>query len=97
MIDEFLLEERYIENQLHQQSELVEKQRQESKAEIEQLTAEKREIEARIDTSSELLVNGRIAKEKITIKLREDEQRLRDLQGRIIKQEGIKAAPTLRT
>ena len=90
MIDEFLLEERYIENQLHQQSELVEKQRQESKA-------EKREIEARIDTSSELLVNGRIAKEKITIKLREDEQRLRDLQGRIIKQEGIKAAPTQRT
>ena len=97
MIDEFLLEERYIENQLHQQSELVEKQRQESKAEIEQLTAEKREIEARIDTSSELLVNGRIAQEKITIKLREDEQRLRDLQGRIIKQEGIKAAPTQRT
>ena len=54
MIDEFLLEERYIENQLHQQSELVEKLRQESKAEIEQLTAEKREIEARVDTSSEL-------------------------------------------
>ena len=43
MIDEFLLEERYIENQLHQQSELVEKQRQESKAEIEQLTAKKKE------------------------------------------------------
>ena len=91
MIDEFLLEERYIENQLHQQSELVEKLRQESKAEIEQLTAEKREIEARVDTSSELLVNGRVSKEKITIKLREDEQRLRDLQNRIIKQEEIKA------
>ena len=68
MIDEFLLEERYIKNQLHQQSEPVEKQKQESKAEIEQLTAEKKEIESRIDTSLELLVEGRVPKERIIIK-----------------------------
>ena len=81
MIDEFLLEERYIENQLHQQLEQVEKQKQESKAEIEQLTAEKQEIEARIDTSLELLVDGRVPKERVIIKMQEDEQRLRDLQA----------------
>ena len=40
MMDEFLLQEGYIENQLHQQLEQVKKQRQESKAEIEPLTAE---------------------------------------------------------
>merc|ERR1711969_111311 len=56
MMDEFLLQEGYIEDQLHQQLEQVEKQRQESKAEMEQLTAEKKEIESRIDTSLELLV-----------------------------------------
>jgi len=87
MIDEYLLQEEYIERQL----ELVEKQKAESKAEIEQLTAEKQEIEARIDTSLELLVDGRVPKERVIIKLQEDEQRLRDLQNRIIKQEKIKA------
>merc|ERR1711969_541709 len=56
MIDEYLLQEGYIENQLQQQLEQVEKQRQESKVEMEQLTAEKKEIESRIDTSLELLV-----------------------------------------
>ena len=91
MINEFLLQEGYIEDQLHQQLELVEKQKQESKAEIEQLTAEKKEIESRIDTSLELLVDGRVSKERIIIKMQEDEQRLRDLQNRIIKQEEIKA------
>ena len=55
MMDEFLLQEGYIENQLHQQLEQVEKQRQESKVEMEQLTAEKKEIESRIETSLELL------------------------------------------
>ena len=39
MINEFLLQEGYTENQLQQQLEQVEKQRQESKAETEQLTA----------------------------------------------------------
>ena len=87
MMDEYLLQEEYIERQL----ELVEKQKAESKAEIEQLTAEKQEIEARIDTSLELLVDGRVPKERVIIKLQEDEQRLRDLQNRIIKQEKIKA------
>ena len=91
MMDEFLLQEGYIENQLHQQLEQVEKQRQESKAEIEQLTAEKQEIEARIDTSLELLVDGRVPKERVIIKMQQDEQRLRDLQDKIIKQEEIKA------
>jgi len=91
MMDEFLLQEGYIENELQQQLEQVEKQRAESKAEIEQLTAEKQEIESRIDTSLELLVDGRVPKERVIIKLQEDEQRLRDLQNRIIKQEKIKA------
>ena len=71
--------------------ELVEKQRAESEAEIEQLTAEKKEIESRIDTSLELLVDGRVPKERVIIKMQQDEQRLRDLQDRIIKQEEIKA------
>jgi len=84
IIDKFLLQEGYIENQLHQQLELVEKQRQKSRA-------EKREIEARIDTSLELLVDGRVPKERIIIKLQEDEQRLRDFQDRIMQQEEIKA------
>ena len=39
MVNEFLRQEGYIEGQLHQQWELVEKQRQESQAEIEQLTS----------------------------------------------------------
>ena len=91
MIDEYLLQEGYIENQLHQQLELVEKQKQESKAEIEPLTAEKQEIEARIDTSLELLVDGRVPKERVIIKMQQDEQRLRDLQDKIIKVEEIKA------
>ena len=39
MINEFLLQEGYTENQLQQQLEQVKKQRQESKAETEQLTA----------------------------------------------------------
>ena len=80
MIDEFLLQEGYIEDQLQQ----VEKQRAESKAEIEQLTSEKKEIESRIDTSLELLVDGRVPKERVIIKMQEDEQRLRDLQDKII-------------
>ena len=84
MIDEFLLQEGYIENQLQQQLEQVEKQRAESKAEIEQLTAEKQEIEARIDTSLELLVDGRVPKERVIIKMQQDEQKLRDFQDRII-------------
>ena len=91
MIDEFLLQEGYIENQLQHQLEQVEKQRAESKAEIEQLTAEKQEIEARIETSLELLVDGRVPKERVIIKMQEDEQRLRNLQDKIIKVEEIKA------
>ena len=91
MMDEFLLQEGYIEKQLHQQLEQVEKQKQESKAEIEQLTAEKKEIESRIDTSLELLVDGRVPKERVIIKMQQDEQRLRDLQDKIIKVEEIKA------
>ena len=91
MMEEFLLQEGYIENQLHQQLEQVEKQRRESKVEMEQLTAEKKEIESRIDTSLELLVDGRVPKERVIIKMQQDEQRLRDLQDRIIKQEEIKA------
>ena len=43
MMDEFLLQEGSIENQLQQKFSQVEKQRQESKAEIEQLTAKKKE------------------------------------------------------
>ena len=91
MIDEYLLEEGYIEDQLQQQLEQVEKQKAEPKAEIEQLTARKQEIETRIDASLELLVDGRVPKEKVIIKMQEDEQRLRDLQNRLIKQEEIKA------
>ena len=91
MIDEFLLQEGYIENQLQHQLEQVEKQRAESKVEIEQLTAEKKEIESRIDTSLELLVDGRVPKERVIIKMQQDEQRLRDLQDKIIKVEEIKA------
>ena len=68
----------------------IEKQRAESKVEIEQLTAEEKEIESRIDTSLELLVDSRIPKERVIIKMQEDEQRLRDLQDKIIKVEEIK-------
>ncbi|MDP6597497.1 MAG: recombinase family protein [Candidatus Poribacteria bacterium] len=75
MMDEFLLQEGYIENQLQHQLEQVEKQ----------------EIEARIDTSLELLVDGRVPKERVIIKMQQDEQRLRDLQDKIIKVEEIKA------
>ena len=39
MIDEFLLQEGYIEDQLQHQLEQVEKQRAESKAEIEQINS----------------------------------------------------------
>ena len=56
MMDEFLLQEGYIENQLQHQLEQVEKQ----------------EIEARIDTSLELLVDGRVPKERIIIKMQQD-------------------------
>ncbi len=91
MMDEFLLQEGYIENQLQHQLEQVEKQRAESKVEIEQLTAEKKEIESRIDTSLELLVDGRVPKERVIIKMQQDEQKLRDLQDKIIKVEEIKA------
>ena len=91
MMDEFLLQEGYIENQLQHQLEQVEKQRAESKVEIEQLTAEKKEIESRIDTSLELLVDGRVPKERVIIKMQEGKQRLRDLQDKIIKVEEIKA------
>ena len=90
MIDEFLLQEGYIENQLQHQLEQVEKQRAESKAEIEQLTAEKQEIEARIETSLELLVDGRVPKERVIIKMQEDEQRLRDLQDRLLRWKKLK-------
>ena len=69
----------------------VEKQRAESKVEIGQLTAEKKEIESRIDTSLELLVDGRAPKERVIIKMQQDEQKLRDLQDKIIKVEEIKA------
>ena len=68
----------------------IEKQRAESKVEIEQLTAEEKEIESRIDTSLELLVDSRVPKERVIIKMQEDEQRLRDLQDKIIKVEEIK-------
>ena len=68
----------------------VEKQRVESKAEIDQLTAEEKEIESRIDTSLELLVDGRVPKERVIIKMQEDEKRLRDLQDKIIQVEEIK-------
>ena len=91
MMDEFLLQEGYIENQLQHQLEQVEKQRVESKVEIEQLTVEKQEIEARIETSLELLVDGRVPKERVIIKMQEDVQRLRNLQDKIIKVEEIKA------
>ena len=91
MMDEFLLQEGYIENQLQHQLEQVEKQRVESKVEIEQLTVEKQEIEARIETSLKLLVDGRVPKERVIIKMQQDEQRLRNLQEKIIKVEEIKA------
>jgi len=39
----------------------------------------------------ELLVDGRVPKERVIIKMQEDEQRLRDLQDKIIKVEEIKA------
>ena len=45
---------------------------------------EKKEIESRIDTSLELLVDDKVPKEKVIIKMQQDEQRLRDLQGKII-------------
>ena len=38
-----------------------------------------------------MLVDERVPKERVIIKMQEDEQRLRDLQNRIIKQEEIKA------
>ena len=44
LVDEFLLQEGYIEDQLQHQLEQVEKQRAESKVEIEQLTSEKKVI-----------------------------------------------------
>ena len=90
MMDEFLLQEGYIENQLHQQLEQVEKQRQESKVEMEQLTAEKKEIESRIETSLELLVDGRVPKERVIIKMQEDEQGLRYFQDRIFSRRKLK-------
>ena len=68
----------------------VEKQRAESKAEIEQLIAEEKEIESRIDTSLELLADGRAPKERVIIKMQEDEKKLRDLQEKIIQVEEIK-------
>ena len=40
----------------------------------------KKEIESRID----MLVDGRVPKEKVIIKMQQDEQRLRDLQDKII-------------
>ena len=58
---------------------------------IEQLTSEKKEIESRIETSLELLVDGRVPKERVIIKMQQDEQKLRDLQDKIIKVEEIKA------
>ncbi len=39
----------------------------------------------------ELLVDGRVPKERVIIKMQEDEQKLRDLQDKIIKVEEIKA------
>ena len=39
----------------------------------------------------ELLVDGRVTKERVIIKMQEDEQRLRALQDKIIKVEEIKA------
>ena len=39
----------------------------------------------------ELLVDGRVPKERVIIKMQEDEQRLRNLQDKIIKVEEIKA------
>ena len=54
VIDKFLLQEDCIEDQLQQHSELVEKQRTESKAETEQLTVKKKEIESRLAASLEL-------------------------------------------
>ena len=91
MIDKFLRQEGYIEDQLHHQLEQVEKQRAESELEIEQFPVEKQEIESRIDTSLELLVDGRVPKERVIIKMQQDEQKSRDLQDRIIQQEEIKA------
>ena len=47
-------------------------------------------MKSRIDTSLELLVDGRVPKERVIIKIQEDEQRLRALQDKIIKVEEIK-------
>ena len=91
VIDKFLLQEDCIEDQLQQDSELVEKQRTESKAETEQLTVKKKEIESRLAASLELLVDRKVPKERVVIKLQKDEQKLRNLQNQIIKQEEIKA------
>ena len=55
------------------------------------MTAEKKEIESRIETSLELLVDGGVPKERIIIKMQQDEQKLRDLQDKVIQQEDIKA------
>ena len=93
VIDKFLLQEDCIEDQLQQHSELVEKQRTESKAETEQLTVKKKEIESRLAASLELLVDRKVPKERVVIKLQKDEQKLRNLQNQIIKQEEIKAPP----
>lgn len=60
MVNEFPRQEGYIEGQLHQQWELVEKQRQASKAEIEQLTAEKMEIESGIEASLNSIESSQI-------------------------------------
>ena len=39
----------------------------------------------------ELLANGRVPRERIIIKMQQDEQKSRDLQARIIQQEEVKA------
>ena len=39
----------------------------------------------------ELLANGRVPRERIIIKMQQDEQKSRDLQDRIIQQEEVKA------
>ena len=51
----------------------------------------KKETESRIDTSLELLADGRVPRERIIIKMQQDEQKSRDLQDRIIQQEEVKA------
>ena len=37
------------------------------------VAAEKQEIEARVDTSLELLADGQVSKERVIIKMQEDE------------------------